>query len=848
VGDYDHKSIEPKWQRLWEERRLFEPRPSEPGREYYLLEMLPYPSGDLHMGHMRNYTIGDAVARHMRMRGFNVFHPIGWDAFGLPAENAAIQRQVHPRQWTQNNIARMKEQLRRFGYSYAWSAEISTCEPEFYRWNQWFFLQMLKRGLAYRKKSRVNWCPQCQTVLANEQVVEGCCWRHEETPVEQRELEQWFLKITDYVEPLLADLDNLAGGWPERILTMQRNWIGKSEGARLRWSVAGMEKVIETFTTRLDTVYAAVALLLAPDHPLVEELLKGVRGAASIARKVEALRQQSRRAQVTGEVEKEGIFTGRFALHPFTGEQMPIWVSNFVLLEYGTGAVQAVPAHDERDFEFAKKYRLPLRVVVQPLEGKPLSAATLREAFTGEGRLVDSGPYTGMSTQQGRDQMVTDLGRNGRAERVTLYRIKDWGISRQRYWGTPIPVVYCEKCGIVPLPEEQLPVVLPLDVEFTGVGLSPLLNVPEFVNAKCPACGGAARRETDTMDTFVDSSWYFYRYLSPREDRAPFDAETVRQFFPIDRYIGGAEHAVLHLIYCRFWCRMMRDLGLVDHDEPITRLFNQGMVIKDGAKMSKARGNVVPANEIVEKYGADTARLFTLFAAPPEKDMEWTDAGVEGCFRFLQRLFRVVTKHAPRLREVAAGPPQVDAPGAHNPGPAVRTTGPDQALRPAERKLLRKAHQTVRRVTNDFETRWHFNTSIAGIMELVNELYAQEPLEETVSPDVLKEVLGLAVLLVSPYAPHLAEELWSRLGHSQCVVETPWPAFDAELAREEEYEIVIQVNGRVRGRLRVSAELDEKELLQQALADPRVARLVDGQRIAKTVVVPKKLINIVLAP
>ncbi|MGH9805520.1 MAG: leucine--tRNA ligase [Candidatus Acidiferrales bacterium] len=837
MGDYDHKSSEPKWQRFWDERRFFEPKPSEPGREYYLLEMLPYPSGDLHMGHMRNYTIGDAVARHMRMRGHEVFHPIGWDAFGLPAENAAIKNQVHPRQWTLKNIARMKEQLKRFGYSYAWSAEVSTCEPEYYRWNQWFFLQMFKRGLAYRKKSRVNWCPECRTVLANEQVVEGCCWRHEETPVEQRELEQWFLKITDYVEQLLADLDQLAGAWPERILIMQRNWIGKSEGVRVRWAVAGSEKFIETFTTRLDTVYGAVALLLAPEHPLVDELLTGVRGAASITRKVEALRQQTRRAQVTGEVEKEGIFIGRFALHPFTGEQVPIWVSNFVLLEYGTGAVQAVPAHDERDFDFAKKYRLPLKVVVQPLEGKPLSAATMREAFTGEGRLVDSGPYSGMSTQQGRDQMVADLGRSGRAEKVTLYRIKDWGISRQRYWGTPIPIIHCEKCGLVPVPEDQLPVLLPLEVEFTGAGLSPLLSAPDFVNVKCPQCGGAARRETDTMDTFVDSSWYFYRYLSPRETRAPFDTEVVRRFFPIDRYVGGAEHAVLHLIYCRFWCKVMRDLGLVDHDEPISRLFNQGMVIKDGAKMSKSRGNVVSTDEMIEKYGADTARLFTLFAAPPEKDMEWTDAGVEGCFRFIQRLYRVVAKHAPRLAKLAAD----------NPGASVGTATADQAFRSAERKVLRKAHQTVRRVTTDFETRWHFNTSIAGIMELVNELYAHEPLEESVAPEVLREVLGLAVLLVAPYAPHLAEELWSRLGHKQSVVETPWPSYDAELAREEEYEIVIQVNGRVRGRLRVSAELDEKDLLQQAMADPGVARLVDGQRIAKTVVVPKKLINIVLA-
>jgi len=628
VGDYDHKTIEPKWQRLWDQRRLFHAPRDDKRTKYYILPFLPYPSGDLHMGHMRNYTIGDAVARFQRARGLNVFHPIGWDAFGLPAENAAILNKTHPRTWTEQNTARMKEQLRRFGFSYDWEAELSTCEPEYYRWNQWFFLRMLEKGLAYRKKSRVNWCPQCQTVLANEQVVEGCCWRHEETPVEQRELEQWFLKTTHYAEELLTDLDKLSGGWPERIRLMQRNWIGKSEGARVEWAVAKSDKVITTFTTRLDTVYGAVALLLAPEHPLVDSLIAGVPGGAAIARKVEALRRQTRRAQVTGEVEKEGIFTGRFAVNPLSGEQAPLWVSNLVLMEYGTGAVQAVPAHDQRDFEFAKKYRLPIKVVVQPREGKPLNAARLKEAFLGHGRMVDSGPYTGMESEKALQKMTDDLAKKNQAERATLYRIKDWGISRQRYWGTPIPVVYCDACGVVPVPDEQLPVVLPLEIEFTGVGLSPLLNVPEFLNASCPKCGGKARRETDTMDTFVDSSWYFYRYLTPHENAAPFDKEIVRRWFPIDQYIGGAEHAVLHLIYLRFWTKMMRDLGLVEHDIPVARLFNQGMVIKDGAKMSKSRGNVVSTDEMVEKYGADTARLFTLFAAPPEKDMEWTQAGV----------------------------------------------------------------------------------------------------------------------------------------------------------------------------------------------------------------------------
>ena len=834
MGDYDHKTIEPKWQRLWDQRRLFHAPRDDKRTKYYILPFLPYPSGDLHMGHMRNYTIGDAVARFQRARGLNVFHPIGWDAFGLPAENAAILNKTHPRTWTEQNTARMKEQLRRFGFSYDWEAELSTCEPEYYRWNQWFFLRMLEKGLAYRKKSRVNWCPQCQTVLANEQVVEGCCWRHEETPVEQRELEQWFLKTTHYAEELLTDLDKLSGGWPERIRLMQRNWIGKSEGARVEWAVAKSDKVITTFTTRLDTVYGAVALLLAPEHPLVDSLIAGVPGGAAIARKVEALRRQTRRAQVTGEVEKEGIFTGRFAVNPLSGEQAPLWVSNLVLMEYGTGAVQAVPAHDQRDFEFAKKYRLPIKVVVQPREGKPLNAARLKEAFLGHGRMVDSGPYTGMESEKALQKMTDDLAKKNQAERATLYRIKDWGISRQRYWGTPIPVVYCDACGVVPVPDEQLPVVLPLEIEFTGVGLSPLLNVPEFLNASCPKCGGKARRETDTMDTFVDSAWYFYRYLTPHENAAPFDKEIVRRWFPIDQYIGGAEHAVLHLIYLRFWTKMMRDLGLVEHDIPVARLFNQGMVIKDGAKMSKSRGNVVSTDEMVEKYGADTARLFTLFAAPPEKDMEWTQAGVEGCQRFLQRLYRLVAKHAARVREAP-----VAVPG--NPGPQAAEVNPD------ERHLLRKAHQTVRRVTTDFEARWHFNTSIAAIMELVNELYLLEPLEEHVSPAVLNDVLRKTVLLTAPYAPHAAEELWEQLGNKQTVVETPWPSFDPELAKEELIEIVIQVNGRVRSRLRVSETLNKDELNERALADARVAALLKGQRIVKIVVVPRKLVNIVLA-
>jgi len=838
TGEYDPKAIEPKWERFWAEHKFFEVSHRSDKPKYYVLEMLPYPSGALHMGHVRNYSIGDAVARYRWMNGFNVLHPIGWDSFGLPAENAAILHKKHPQEWTSANVTQMRAQCKRFGFSYDWTREISSCDPAYYRWNQWFFLQMLKRGLAYRKKSRVNWCPACQTVLANEQVVDGCCWRHEGTPVEQRELPQWFLKITAYADELLADTAALVRGWPERVLTMQRNWIGKSEGTRLKWQVQGTDLAIETFTTRTDTVYGAVALVLAPEHPVVERLLHGLPGGASIRAGVERLRQQSIRAQVTGGVEKEGLFIGRFALNPFSGGSLPIWVSNFVLMEYGTGALMSVPAHDQRDFEFAKKYRLPIKIVIQP-PARILSAELLRQAYTDPGRLVNSGPYSGLASDEAIARMTRDAAQKGFGEATTLFRIKDWGISRQRYWGTPIPVVYCNTCGAVPVPENQLPVILPANVEITGIGESPLAQVPEFLHTTCPACAGPARRETDTMDTFVDSSWYFYRYTDPHIQTSPINPEAARYWFPIDQYIGGIEHAILHLIYSRFFTKVMRDLGLVSFNEPVRRLFTQGMVIKDGAKMSKSKGNVVEPGDMVERYGADTTRLYVLFAAPPEKDLDWSEAGVEGCHRFLNRLYRIVAKYAESLRSVrsigttrADGNPTADA-----------ATG----VNALERQLLRKAHQTIRRVTHDFETRWHMNTAIAGIMELVNELYALESSEEEVSPPVLKEVLETTALLISPYAPHIAEELWEMLGHEPGLLRVPWPRARADYAQEEEYEIVIQVNGRVRGRLTVTEDLSEDELRDRALADTRIAELVRPGRIAKTVVVPKKLINIVLA-
>jgi leucyl-tRNA synthetase len=834
VTEYDPQAIEAKWQKRWDEQGAFHADVDRSRPKYYALEMLPYPSGTLHMGHMRNYTIGDAVARYKRLRGFNVIHPIGWDAFGLPAENAAIQHSTHPREWINANIAAMKHVCRRFGFSYDWRREISTCEPEYYRWNQWFFLRMLERGLAYRKRSRVNWCPKCATVLANEQVVNGCCWRHEETPVEAKEIEQWFLRITQYADALLEGIETLAGGWPERVLVMQRNWIGKSRGAKLRFVVAPQAKgeAIDVFTTRIDTIYGASSVILAPEHPLLAKLVAGVKGQAGIKAEIARLRQRILRPAELGTAEKEGIFIGRFAVNPFNGASLPIWVGNFVLMEYGAGAVMCVPAHDQRDFEFADKYQLSKPIVVQPAAGKPLTPTTLGQAYTDYGVLVDSGPYSGLASESAIERMTSDAQAKGLGEAQTTYRLKDWGISRQRYWGTPIPVLYCDKCGLVPVPDEQLPVLLPQSMSVSGKGQSPLANAPEFVRATCAKCAGPARRETDTMDTFIDSSWYFYRYTDPRNSRAPFDPAIVRYWFPIDQYIGGIEHAILHLLYSRFFCRVMKDLGLVDHSEPVARLFTQGMVQKGGVAMSKSKGNIVGAEEMAKQYGCDTGRLYTLFAAPPEKDLEWSEQGIEGCSRFLHRVHRLVARHAERLRGVAVG----------NPGPA------DLASATAKEKaLLRKAHQTLRRVTHDFDVRWHFNTSVALIMELANELQKQEPLEQEASPAVVKEVFELMTLMLAPMAPHLAEELWEMLGHAEGLSSATWPAFQAHLAEEEQIEVVIQINGRVRGKLLIEPGLSADQLLARALADARIAQLTANQRVLKKVVVPDKLVNLVVA-
>ena len=830
MGDYNPQAVESKWQQRWEENHVFESEANPQKPKYYALEMLPYPSGTLHMGHMRNYTIGDVVARVKRMRGFNVLHPMGWDAFGLPAENAAIKNRTHPREWTNKNIAEFQRVLRRFGFSYDWRREISTCEPEYYRWNQWFFLRMLERGIAYKKKSRVNWCPKCCTVLANEQVVNGgYCWRHEDTLVEARDIEQWFLKTTAYAEQLLDDLKLLEGSWPDRVIAMQRNWIGKSIGAKIFFDVPDLGEKIEIFTTRIDTIYGASAIILAPTHPLAGKLIAGAGNYAALQAKLTLMKQSSVKTEDVATAEKDGLFTGRNAVNPFNGAETPIWVGNFVLLEYGTGAIMAVPAHDERDFEFAKKFALPIPVVVEKTAGRAVGSQNPSEPFTDYGVSVNSGPYSGLASADAIEKMAADAEARGFGKKETIFRLRDWGISRQRYWGTPIPVIYCPKDGMVPVPDKDLPVVLPANPKLTGEGESPLATDPEFVNVKCPKCGGPARRETDTMDTFVDSSWYFYRYCDPKNDTAPFDSAKVGYWFPIDQYIGGITHAILHLLYSRFWCKFMRDLGLVQHSEPAARLFTQGMVLKGGEAMSKSKGNVVGAIDMAEKYGADTGRLYTLFATSPEKDLEWSEESIEGAWRFLNRVYRLVEKHGEAVSAL--------------PSPSGQTTSAPTTEN--EKVLLRKAHQTLRRVTQDFETRWHFNSAIAQIMELTNAIYAAEPFQEGVRPEIQKEVLELVTLMLAPMTPHLAEELWEMLGHKNGLWTVSWPAFNPDLAKEEEVEIVVQVSGRMRGKVKVPAGAAQQDVLQLAQSEAGVTAHLDGKKIVKVIYVPDKLLNIV---
>ena len=845
--EYSPQALDRKWQQRWASSRAFEVSADPSRPKFYCLEMFAYPSGYAHVGHVRNYIIGDVMARTKRMRGYNVLHPFGWDAFGLPAENAAIKSGIHPEVSTRSNIAHMKEQLQRLGISYAWERELATCDPEYYKWNQWLFIRMFEHGLAYRRRASVNWCPICHTVLANEQVIDGGCWRCG-TPVEMRDLEQWFFRITAFADELLEATASLTG-WPEKVLMMQRNWIGRSEGARVKFPMEGDPPTqIEVFTTRIDTIYGATFVLLAPEHPLVTGLMAKAQDPASFRQQVQAFRAQDRTARMIGEIEKQGFDTGFRAINPFTNELVPIWIANFVLGDYGTGAVMAVPAHDQRDFEFARKFNLPVRVVVTS-DGRPAQADQMTEAVEAYGTLVNSGEYSGLPSAEAQGCMIAVVQQRGIGEGTVQYRLKDWGISRQRYWGTPIPMIYCEKDGIVPVPDDQLPVELPKLAHFSGRGDSPLAQVPEFVNVRCPKCAGPARRETDTMDTFVDSSWYFYRFADPRNNTMPFDPVAVRYWLPVDFYCGGVEHAILHLIYSRFFARVFHDLGWVAHSEPFTQLLTQGMVLKDGAVMSKSKGNVVDPDMMLQKFGADALRLYVMFVAPPEKEVEWTDAGLEGSFRFLARVWRLLDHWCKTIG-----------------GDGIDSSGTRESLNAAERALRRKTHDTIRRVTIDIEERQQFNTAVSAMMELVNELYVfsertaigapgrrggehVDPVgdmerRETVS--VVREALEVLIRLLSPFAPHTAEEMWEILGRETSLVAAAWPAYDADVARAEEIVVPVQVNGKVRSRLTVSAAASERELERLALADPAIQSYTTGKTVKKVVVANGRLVSLMV--
>jgi len=818
---YSPAAVEEKWQNKWALHKSFKVGEDVSRKKYYLLEMFPYPSGRIHMGHVRNYSIGDVVGRFKRMLGFNVLHPMGWDAFGMPAENAAIQNRTHPAKWTRENIEYMRGQLKRMGLSYDWDRELATCDVDYYRWEQKIFLEMYAKGLAYKKSSFVNWCPSCETVLANEQVEDGSCWRCD-SDVVQKELEQWFFRITSYADELL-DYTERMPGWPERVLVMQRNWIGKSYGCEIDFPLEG-EGSIRVFTTRQDTLFGATFMSLAPEHPLALSLTTPER-RADVAAFVEKVKNTDKMKRTADDMEKEGVFTGSWCINPASGVRMPIYLANFVLPDYGTGAVMAVPTHDQRDFEFAKKYDLPLTVVIQP-EGEQLDPATMTAAYTDAGIMIHSGPFDGSASSEAKLQIADWLEREGKGKKTVNFRLRDWGISRQRYWGNPIPIIYCDCCGAVPVPEKDLPVVLPVDVDFTGEGGSPLARMDSFLKVDCPLCGKPSRRETDTMDTFVESSWYFLRYCCPDFTGGPLDGEKVRYWMSVDQYIGGIEHAVLHLLYARFFTKVLRDLGYVTVDEPFTNLLTQGMVIKDGAKMSKSKGNVVDPNALIERYGADTARLFSLFAAPPEKDLDWNDQGVDGSFRFLNRLWKLVNECLPFI--VAAAP------------------GETAALSDEARSLRRIVHKTIRKVSSDLDERFHFNTAIAAIMELVNAIQAFPAKNLAENSGIVKEALESTLLLLYPFVPHFSEELWERVGHAGGIELAGWPSFDTEAAADEELLIVVQVNGKLRGRVTVPADADEESVKAMALSDERVVQYLEGKSPRKVIYVPGKLLNVVV--
>ena len=859
---YDPKKIESKWQSFWEESKLFKVEEDPDKEKYYLLEMFPYPSGDIHMGHVRNYTIGDVVARYKRMQGFNVLHPMGWDAFGMPAENAAIANNSHPAKWTYKNIDTMRFQLKRIGFSYDWNREIATCSPEYYRWEQWLFLKMYEKGMAYRKESFVNWCEPCQTVLANEQVEAGMCWRCGKQ-VRQKKLWQWFFRITDHAEDLLVYCDKLPG-WPDKVITMQKNWIGKSIGAEILFPIENIDEQIPVFTTRQDTVCGATFMCLAPEHPLVLKLSKGTHQEDEVCEFTERMSMQDRSSRTVESYEKEGVFIGAYCINPLSGGQMPIYTANFALMEYGTGSVMSVPAHDQRDFEFAKKYGLDIVVVVKPYDDD-LDSATMTEAFTGEGIMVNSGQFDGMDSVKALDEIASFLEQKGMGKKTESFRLRDWGISRQRYWGAPIPMIHCKTCDIVPVPEEDLPILLPEDADLLEGGRSPLSTLDYFVKATCPACGSPdAKRETDTMDTFVESSWYYERYCSPNYDSGMFDIKAVDYWMPVDQYIGGVEHAILHLLYSRYYTRVLNDLGLVKYKEPFTRLLTQGMVCKEtvscpehgfllpeemegsGAdrqckkcgkaitvgrveKMSKSKKNVIDPNILLEKYGADTTRLFCLFAAPPERDLEWSEQGVEGGYRFLNRVWRLASNWIDSIKEV----PPFD--------------GSSDQLKGRIRDLFKKTHATINKVTKDIEDRFHFNTAISAIMELVNTMHGIDPEEnDPQTRGAMRLAMESVILLLSPIVPHFAEELWEAIGYDSSVLLAPWPSYSEDALIKDDLLIVVQVNGKLRSRFNVDADADDNTIKELALSDERVQKFINDKPIKKVIVVKKKLVNIVV--
>lgn len=829
AAHFPFSEVEAKWQKRWQDEKVFATRVSGDAKKFYCLEMFPYPSGKLHMGHLRNYAIGDVMARFYSMKGYRVLHPMGYDAFGLPAENAAIKNKVHPADWTFNNIREMREQQIALGISYDWDRVVATCHEKYYKWGQWIFLKFWEKGLVYRKEGLLNWCPDCQTVLANEQVVNGLCWRCDSV-VTQKYMPQWFIKITDYADELLKDLDQLTAGWPNKVLVMQRNWIGRSEGAEIVFTVADGAKQgtkIPVFTTRPDTIFGATYMVLAPEHPLVESLIAGAPQESTCRAFIEKVARMDKTVRTDEATKKEGVFTGSYAINPVNNEKIPIWIANYVLFEYGTGAIMAVPTHDQRDFDFAKEYGLPMRLVIKPKDAPFNSAEEMTSAWVEDGFMVNSAQFDGTPNEEGKKKVTDWMAQKGIGKATVNYRLRDWGISRQRYWGMPIPLIHCAKCGIVAVPDAQLPVELPRDVELTGEG-SPLAKHPAFMQAVCPKCGGPARRETDTIDTFWDSSWYYMRYIDARNEERPFDSAKVNEWMPVDLYIGGVEHAVLHLLYSRFFTKAVRDIGLVNFDEPFTKLLTQGMVTKDGAKMSKSKGNVVDPGKIIAEYGADAARVFILFTSPPERDLEWNDEGVTGSSRFIDRVYRLVLRFADSLKSF----PRQDAAAASETGQALR----------------RVCHKTIANVTTDIEEHIGLNTAIAKIMELVNDLYKFTEGDTIAAADfpIFREAIKALLQLLSPFAPHISEELWETIGNREKGIAMVWPTHNPDFLLSETMTLVVQVNGKVRGKVTVSADADQETIWQAALKEEQITRWLQDKEPKKKIYVPNKLLNIVV--